>query len=51
MVNDSDAAIAATGIAGRVVYERGRFADGYGASRRTGSYLRPGPRGGGTPEG
>lgn len=51
MVNDSDAAIAATGIAGRVVYERGRFADGYGASRRTGSYLRPGPRGDGTPEG
>lgn len=42
MVRRNDDAVVATIIAGRVVYERGRFADGYGEAYRTGQFLRAG---------
>jgi len=46
MVRRNDEAVAATLVAGEVVYRKGTFADGYGQSRRTGRFLRAGePRG------
>ena len=40
MVNRNDGAVAATVIAGKVVFRYGDFADGYGHAEATGSYLR-----------
>jgi N-acyl-D-aspartate/D-glutamate deacylase len=46
MVNRSDQAVAATLVGGRVVFERGAFAPGYGETLRAGRFLRAGePRG------
>lgn len=44
MVRRNDAAVRATVIAGDVVYEGGRFADGFGQTRRHGSFLRVGQK-------
>ncbi len=46
MVRRNDRAVAATIIGGRVVFERGRFADGFGHTLRTGRFL---PAGSATP--
>jgi N-acyl-D-aspartate/D-glutamate deacylase len=40
MVRRNDKAVAATVVAGEVVYEYGAFAKGYGTLRRTGRFLR-----------
>ncbi|HET9876841.1 MAG TPA: amidohydrolase family protein [Mycobacterium sp.] len=40
MVNRSDAAVAATGVGGVVVYRNGVFRDGYGTARKSGRFLR-----------
>ena len=46
MVNRSDRAVAATLVGGRVVFEHGSFAPGFGRTARTGRFLRAGePRG------
>ncbi|KAA1380701.1 N-acyl-D-amino-acid deacylase family protein [Aeromicrobium fastidiosum] len=46
MVNRNDAAVSATIVSGELVFERGRFVDGYGVSLGTGRFLRAGePRG------
>jgi N-acyl-D-aspartate/D-glutamate deacylase len=46
MVNRSDRAVVATLIGGRIVYRDGAYVPGYGASLRTGRFLRVGePRG------
>lgn len=46
MVNRSDQAVAATLVGGRVVFERGAFAPGYGETLQAGRFLRAGePRG------
>ncbi|RJF88494.1 N-acyl-D-glutamate amidohydrolase [Oleomonas cavernae] len=46
MVNDSDAAVAATLVGGRVVFRDAKFAPSFGKSERTGRFLRAGePRG------
>ncbi len=46
MVNRSDRAVAATLVGGRVVFEGGAFAPGYGETLRAGRFLRAGePRG------
>ena len=42
MVNRSDAAVKATLVGGRVVYQNGQFLAGYGETLRTGSFLRVG---------
>jgi len=42
MVRRNDAAVTATVIGGEVVYRSGVFADGYGQTRRTGSFLAAG---------
>jgi N-acyl-D-aspartate/D-glutamate deacylase len=44
MVNRSDRAVVATLIGGRVVFERGAFMPGYGATLRTGAFLRAAAR-------
>lgn len=44
MVNRNDAAVAATLVAGRVVWEGGDFAPGYGSEFATGSFLPAGER-------
>ena len=44
MVRRNDDAVRATLIAGEVVYERGRFVEGFGEDRRYGSFLRVGQR-------
>ena len=44
MVNRNDEAVVATGVGGAVVFERGRFRDGYGQSVKSGRYLRAGER-------
>jgi len=44
MVRRNDDAVRATIIAGEVVYEGGRFAEGYGTTMRTGSTLRAGQK-------
>lgn len=46
MVNRNDRAVAATVIAGRVVYREGAYVDGYGRDWRTGQVLRAGERAG-----
>lgn len=45
MVRRNDAAVCQTIVSGELVYEGGRFAPGYGETRRTGSFLRAGRRG------
>ena len=40
MVNRNDDTVIATGVNGQVVFSRGRFRDGYGATVRSGRYLR-----------
>jgi N-acyl-D-aspartate/D-glutamate deacylase len=40
MVNRNDEAVVATGVNGAVVFEKGRFRDGYGQTVKTGRYLR-----------
>lgn len=42
MVRRNDAAVEATMISGQVVFERGKFVDGFGQNRRYGSFLRVG---------
>ena len=42
MVNRNDRAVAATGIAGQVVFRAGTFIDGYGRTTATGRYLKAG---------
>lgn len=42
MVRRNDDAVEATCVAGQVVFRRGRFAPGYGATTRTGQFLRAG---------
>ncbi|WP_395309651.1 amidohydrolase family protein [Mycobacterium sp. AMU20-3851] len=42
MVNRNDETVIATGVNGQVVFARGRFRDGYGATVRSGRYLRAG---------
>ncbi|KIU15350.1 N-acyl-D-amino-acid deacylase family protein [Mycolicibacterium llatzerense] len=42
MVNRNDHAVAATIVGGHVVYRYGRFTDGFGTTRRYGSFLRAG---------
>ncbi|WP_447041548.1 N-acyl-D-amino-acid deacylase family protein [Streptomyces sp. DSM 118878] len=42
MVNRNDAAVDAVCVAGDVVFEKGTFADGFGATRGTGRFLRHG---------
>ncbi len=42
MVNRNDDTVIATGVNGQVVFARGRFRDGYGATVRSGRYLRAG---------
>ena len=42
MVRRNDDAVVATMISGRVVYENGRFAEGYGRDYRCGSFLKVG---------
>lgn len=42
MVRRNDQAVAATVIAGEVVYRYGEFTPGYGTRRRTGRFLRAG---------
>lgn len=42
MVRRNDRAVRATIVAGEVVFEEGRFIDGYGTTRRTGRFLRAG---------
>ena len=44
MVRRNDAAVTATLIGGRKVYERGTFAPGYGRTARHGSFLRVGEK-------
>jgi N-acyl-D-aspartate/D-glutamate deacylase len=44
MVNRNDAAVAATGVGGAVVYRNGVFRDGYGTTAKSGRYLRAGTR-------
>jgi N-acyl-D-aspartate/D-glutamate deacylase len=44
MVNRNDAAVVATGVGGAVVYRNGVFRDGYGASVKSGRFLRAGNR-------
>jgi N-acyl-D-aspartate/D-glutamate deacylase len=40
MVNRNDEAVVATGVNGAVVFEKGRFRDGYGQTVKSGRYLR-----------
>jgi N-acyl-D-aspartate/D-glutamate deacylase len=40
MVNRNDAAVPAVCVAGEVVFQNGRFAEGYAAARATGRFLR-----------
>jgi N-acyl-D-aspartate/D-glutamate deacylase len=42
MVRRNDDAVVATCVGGEVVFERGRFAAGYGDTRRTGRFLKAG---------
>lgn len=44
MVRRNEAAVVATLISGRVVYENGRFDEGFGRDYRTGSFLRVGQK-------
>lgn len=44
MVNRNDRAVAATLIAGRVVWEESEFADGFGTTWGTGSFLKAGQK-------
>ena len=44
MVNRNDDAIVATGVNGVVVFEKGRFREGYGQTVKSGRYLRAGER-------
>lgn len=44
MVRRNDAAVDATVIGGRLVYEKGRFVEGYGKRERSGSFLRAGQK-------
>ncbi|MEV6563006.1 amidohydrolase family protein [Nocardia sp. NPDC051756] len=42
MVNRNDGAVAATIVGGHLVYHYGTFADGFGTTQRSGSFLRAG---------
>lgn len=42
MVNRNDSAVAATAVAGKVVFREGRYVDGFGATVGTGRFLRAG---------
>ncbi len=42
MVNRNDAAVVATAVNGQVVYRGGQFRDGYGATGRSGRFLKAG---------
>lgn len=42
MVNRNDDAVVATAVGGTVVFRAGRFRDGYGATMKSGRYLRAG---------
>lgn len=44
MVNRNDDAVVATGVGGTVVFRNGQFRDGYGATAKSGRFLRAGSR-------